>query len=85
MTLRIFFWSNFFGRPWTVVNVLRPFRSNKIGTRQCYLAMRGGSRGVIKRSRDGKGERTLNTNMDVVLTLLGLASVFVSFGEGVYQ
>lgn len=27
MTLRIFFWSNFFGRPWTVVRVLRPFRS----------------------------------------------------------
>ncbi len=27
MTLRIFFWSNFLGRPWTVVNVLRPLRS----------------------------------------------------------
>jgi hypothetical protein len=27
MTLRIFFWSNFFGRPWTVVRVLRPLRS----------------------------------------------------------
>lgn len=26
MTLRIFFWSNFLGRPWTVVKVLRPFR-----------------------------------------------------------
>jgi hypothetical protein len=27
ITLRIFFWSNFFGRPWTVVKVLRPLRS----------------------------------------------------------
>lgn len=27
MTLRIFFWSNFLGRPWTVVRVLRPLRS----------------------------------------------------------
>ncbi len=27
MTLRIFFWSNFLGRPWTVVKVLRPLRS----------------------------------------------------------
>jgi len=27
MTLRIFFWSNFFGSPWTVVKVLRPLRS----------------------------------------------------------
>jgi hypothetical protein len=27
MTLRIFFWSNFLGRPWTVVSVLRPLRS----------------------------------------------------------
>lgn len=29
MTLRIFFWSNFLGRPWTVVRVLRPLRSAK--------------------------------------------------------
>jgi len=27
MTLRIFFWSNFLGKPWTVVRVLRPLRS----------------------------------------------------------
>jgi hypothetical protein len=27
ITLRIFFWSNFLGRPWTVVKVLRPLRS----------------------------------------------------------
>jgi hypothetical protein len=27
MTLRIFFWSNFLGRPWTVVKVFRPLRS----------------------------------------------------------
>ena len=27
MTLSIFFWSNFLGRPWTVVKVLRPLRS----------------------------------------------------------
>jgi hypothetical protein len=27
MTLRIFFWSNFLGSPWTVVKVLRPLRS----------------------------------------------------------
>jgi hypothetical protein len=27
MTFRIFFWSNFFGSPWTVVKVLRPLRS----------------------------------------------------------
>lgn len=30
ITLRIFFWSNFFGRPWTVVRVLRPLRSAKL-------------------------------------------------------
>jgi hypothetical protein len=27
ITLRIFFWSNFLGSPWTVVRVLRPLRS----------------------------------------------------------
>lgn len=36
MTLRIFFWSNFLGSPWTVVNVLRPLRSGKgVSSRQC--------------------------------------------------
>ncbi len=35
MTLRIFFWSNFFGRPWTVVKVLRPLRSAGNDTLAC--------------------------------------------------
>jgi hypothetical protein len=34
--LRIFFWSNFLGRPWTVVKVLRPLRSAWM--RQCAVA-----------------------------------------------
>jgi hypothetical protein len=28
---------------------------------------------------------TLNSNMDVILRLLGLSCVFVGFGEGVYS
>ena len=38
MTLRIFFWSNFFGRPWTVVKVLRPLRSaGRFGQQVCLI------------------------------------------------
>jgi hypothetical protein len=51
-------------------------------------ADRGGLPPVTTR-RDGevrweqRGKRTLNPYMDVILRLLGLAGVFVSFGEGV--
>jgi hypothetical protein len=36
ITLRIFFWSNFFGNPCTVVNVLRPLRSGIQIVRLCF-------------------------------------------------
>lgn len=89
MTLRIFFWSNFLGRPWTVVKVLRPFRS--AGMSESALGMAAGESSSVRGSpaaapRVGvKDGRTLNPNMDVILRLLDFASgvVFVGFGEGV--
>ena len=35
--------------------------------------------------KNGTGKHTLDTNMNVVLRLLGLPCVFVGFGEGVYR
>lgn len=74
MTLRIFFWSNFFGRPWTVVRVLRPLRSAP-----CMLASVATSmwtvdhdpRQVMGRRRDGEAyvECVYGCNSESVLFL----------------
>jgi hypothetical protein len=77
MTLRIFFWSNFFGRPWTVVNVLRPLRSAG------DVALERSKRMGRPTKTDAGLRRTLDPNMDVILGLPGFPSVFVGFGEGV--
>ena len=36
-------------------------------------------------ARESDDELTLNTNVYVILRLLGLSCIFVGFGEGVYQ
>jgi hypothetical protein len=91
MTLRIFFWSNFLGRPWTVVRVLRPLRSVGEDKSARLSRIRGVRRGVVCAAQRPSGQgirenkRTLNTNVYVILRLLGLSCVFVGFGEGVYR
>lgn len=76
MTLRIFFWSNFLGKPWTVVNVLRPLRSVR------HVSVRPGQ-GARLRKKPVHVKHTLDTDVDVVLRLLGFTCIFIGFGEGV--
>jgi hypothetical protein len=93
MTLRIFFWSNFFGRPWTVVSVLRPLRSTRVvELAQAYRTgwrwshgWRGETNANIKISlcEVARAKLTLNTDMDVVLGLLCFSCIFIGFGERV--
>lgn len=86
MTLRIFFWSNFLGRPWTVVKVLRPLRSvgGSASQHAAYLNHAFASdAGLVRNRKRSKGKLTLNTDVYVILRLLRLTSIFVGFGEGV--
>ena len=74
MTLRIFFWSNFLGRPWTVVKVLRPLRSG-------YENHKFQNK---KLTCSSNKRLTLDPYMDVILRLICLPCLFV-VGEGVYE
>lgn len=69
-----------------MVKVLRPLRSvNRIES-ACLSRVVASDAGLCKLSHRTEaefGELTLNTNVYVVLRLLGLSSVFVGFGEGV--
>lgn len=97
ITLRIFFWSNFFGRPCTVVRVLRPLRSVKSRSvfqsveLQVFILSQEISREQKNACDDRSGDaaksviRTLNAYVDIVLCLLGFSGVFVGFGEGVCE